>query len=489
MPFHRRRRRLLTRVLQSGLCLCCLAALPVACRRGGAAAGPAAPAGVTVRVDAHRERQRLEGFGASVAFYQNWLVSHPNKEQIYQALFGGLKLDILRLQNAYRPGSGPNFARDEADITRGAAQSLGRPVTILMSSWSPPAALKSNRSEKEGGTLARENGDFAYSKFARHWRDSLIAYEAAGIRPTYISIQNEPDFKAEWESCLFGPSETGGQAGYGRALDAVYNAVQTLPQPPRLVGPETLGIDGGNPQRYLPPSNAVRLGKVHAVAHHLYSGGTHQDPDTFVPKLQAIRDAYPEKSRWMTEFGRSDGFQTAWLIHNSLVEEEASAYIYWAGVWPGDDALITIDNPWKRDAWANADGFRLNDRYWALKHYAYFTAPGYRRVAVEGGPEEVKVSAFLSPDRAWLVVVALNTSESHPADVTLDLKGFPRGPASAVHQTVFPPSGGGVEAPFQELGPLGTDNRIVLPPRAAVTIAVGSPGALPTATPDGTIRR
>ena len=45
--------------------------------------------------------QTVIGFGASLAYYENWLNAHPNKSKIYQAIFGELSLDILRVRNAY----------------------------------------------------------------------------------------------------------------------------------------------------------------------------------------------------------------------------------------------------------------------------------------------------------------------------------------------------------------------------------------------------
>ena len=45
-----------------------------------------------------------------------------------------------------------------------------------MSSWAPPAFLKSNGQVGKGGTLIYTNGSFAYTNFAQYWYDSLEAY-------------------------------------------------------------------------------------------------------------------------------------------------------------------------------------------------------------------------------------------------------------------------------------------------------------------------
>jgi glucuronoarabinoxylan endo-1,4-beta-xylanase len=45
--------------------------------------------------------QTVTGFGASLAYYENWLTAHPKKAEIYDAIFKELSLDILRVRNAY----------------------------------------------------------------------------------------------------------------------------------------------------------------------------------------------------------------------------------------------------------------------------------------------------------------------------------------------------------------------------------------------------
>lgn len=391
---------------------------------------------ITATVHMSDLRQRWEGFGAAVAYYQNWVVAHPNKAEIYDALFKGLNLNILRLRNIYQPGANNDFAKADVEVVRGAEQAHGQPITIVMSSWSPPAALKSNRSEKQGGTLAKINGEFDYAGFGRYWHDSLVAYRKIGISPAWISIQNEPDWKADWESCLFQPEQQGGdKAVYGEALGAVETALKTLPEPPALMGPETLGIGGGNPEHYLPPTNAARLARVGALAHHLYSGGTHKEPDSFIPRMRALRQSYPDKLRFQTEFGRSDGFQTAWIIHNSLTEEEAHAYVYWAAAWPGPDCLITLDNPWKQSEWKNPKGFLLTDRYYGLQHYSAFIEKGYQRVQCSAEDTALRISAFLSPDRSRLVIVALNTATDHTVDLSVEMPGFSRDSTVTLYRT------------------------------------------------------
>ncbi len=80
-----------------------------------------------------------------------------------------------------------------AAVVAGARAALGHDPLILMSSWSPPPSMKSVASFV-GGTLGQSGGAYRYADFGQWWRSALDAYAAAGVVPTFVSIQNEPDF-------------------------------------------------------------------------------------------------------------------------------------------------------------------------------------------------------------------------------------------------------------------------------------------------------
>ena len=156
-------------------------------------------------IKANENHQTMVGFGAAIAWYDDQLTSHPQKDEIYNLIFDDLGLDILRIRNVYR-NNPDDFAPTFAEIVS-KMKSLSPNAKILISSWSPPANLKSNNDVENGGTLIKQNGKYVYGAFAQYWVDAINAYRTSGINPDYITIQNEPDFSATWESCLFNPSE------------------------------------------------------------------------------------------------------------------------------------------------------------------------------------------------------------------------------------------------------------------------------------------
>jgi glucuronoarabinoxylan endo-1,4-beta-xylanase len=435
---------------------------------GSAHAGKKAVSGT---IDTSKLHQQIAGFGGSEAFYQGWLARHPHSKEIYDALFGpvnGLQIDFLRLQDKYRGSDKPDFDPDTLAIVKGANALRSSPVTIVMSSWTPPAALKNNHDEKNGGTLRKIDGKYDYAGFANYWKDSVIAYRSIGIDPTYVSIQNEPDMTTDYESCRFNPTEAPYKgdsfAGYDKAVDAVYTAFQQLPSPPHMIGPETIGIGYGNVQAFIQAQNPK---EIFAVAHHLYTGGDKAVPDSYIPAMQAIDSENPGRLKFQTEYYTKGGFDTVLMIHDSLVVEQVSMYLYWPLTWPGmESTLLSIENPADPSKWKTPNGWSYTDGYYALKQYSYFIHAGYRRVDASTNNDEVKLSAYLSPKKDKLVVVAINTADK-PTAVKLKLGEFDHG-TSVVYRTTFPDS----SERFANLGALAADNTVALPPHSVATVEI-----------------
>jgi O-glycosyl hydrolase len=383
-------------------------------------------------IDMMSEKQEIQGFGAAGAYYMNWLCSHPQKKEIYAAIFGGLGLDILRIRNTY--GISADFAGDMArlqEVTGAAQASLGRRVRLMNSSWSPPALLKSNGTTGNGGTLSRNSlGAYRYADFAGWWADSLLAYRQQGIVFDYISIQNEPDYAAVYDSCRFDPTENANFAGYHQALAAVKAAlVYRVPDPPKLLGPETLSLSSAG--NYL--SAITNSSLLYGHAHHLYGPGSFDQPDGVLLAMRNYAAAYGTKPIFQTEYARlagGDGFRGALNlarhIHNSLVENQAAAYIHWSLFWAPNTngsegyALVQLDNPWT----TTSPSFKINPQYYAFRQYSKFIHTGWRRVGAVSGMSAVRVSAFRDSTTSMVSVVLINDSTATATGFAVNVPGF-----------------------------------------------------------------
>ena len=429
-------------------------------------------------IDVNTTYQTLEGFGASTAWYTNFLVDHPHKAEIYELIFNGLGLDIIRFRNTYGNREGASFAPDEPEIVQEAARSLGHPIKVLISSWTPPSNLKVN-GVLNGGTLVKVNNNFDYAGFADYWYNSINAYINKGITPDYISIQNEPDYEnTGWETCIFKATEDSNYPGYGKALDAVYNRIQSLPTKPKILGPEVTGLGSNLVQNYCTNMN---LSQVYGICHHLYNGGDPNNPDSFNSNLQNVaRSYYPDKPLFQTEYDQGTPFTTGQLIINSLVHENVSGYFFWDLIWANEQRpLVALENPYDTNGWTTTKGYIVSDFYYVFKHFCKYTDPGYQRVAITTDNSNIKSVAFIAPDKKQLTVILLNNSSSQNS-VELNLNGYPVA-SSAIYRTVP----GGSEK-FSNVGALGANNILTLPAQSIATVVISSSGSIPTPTPTAT---
>ena len=456
-----------------------LCAALATCSCGGIAEEPT---NVSVAIDTAVPHQALVGFGAATA-YQAYLLS-GRTDDIYQVLFVDSGLDILRLGNWYQnqPSTNTNPTTPFSDsptvqiVQKATAARGGTPPKILMSAWSPPAYLKSNGMTRPpygsggtatAGTLVQNGGAYAYADYADWWVRSLQAYAAQGVVPDYISIQNEPDFYTRgWETCLFGASEGASMegitvAGYGQALDAVYGAIQasTLASRPVLVGPETTGFLDNVVQKYLAGLNLAELG---GIAHHLYgSTEDNPNPDWFNDSMGSVGKAAAAAGlpTFMTEYSpyAPTMFETAWLMNNALTVENVSAYIYWELIWSPKPptGLVTVAS---QDP---SSPYTINDTYYALKHFARWTDPGWVRVDAKSSLSAVRASAFVSPDGASLTLVLLNTGAKDHL-VAVSPGAFPFG-SLAIYRS------SGSNERTASVAP-ETDGNVLLPSRSIATL-------------------
>jgi glucuronoarabinoxylan endo-1,4-beta-xylanase len=387
-------------------------------------------------IDPTETRQIVTGFGAALAYYENWLNAHPRKSEVYELIFGELSLDVLRVRNAY--GYDPDMVGRVKEYMNAAEASLGHPIQLLATSWAPVDSLKNTGDRKNGGTLryTTESGGvvFDYAGFASWWKGSLEEYAANGIMPDYISIQNEPGWLASYESCLFNPRETINAsdtiAGYNKALDAVYDTLSGMVDRPLILGPEVLGIGYNKVQSY---TNALDLSKLDGIVHHLYHGVDEDDPwdsETFTE----VGGFHPEVPHFQTEYSRGDWFSLAGLIYKSFQDEEVEAYLYWDLIWGEKNGLVTLEHPWDQSRWTDPKGYIINREYYAFKQFSAFIHPGWKRIETLVEGEDLKLLTFVSPDMDSMSCVAINCSESENRSVHVDIPGY-RIYESAVYST------------------------------------------------------
>lgn len=400
---------------------------------------------VTLSYDGTTTYQTIDGIGASIVYFGNWITFHPNKGEIFDLLFTELKPSVLRIRNHYNSenefqNSEELMSTDE-EIVKAAQARLGNSIEVMMSSWSPPAELKKNEALKQGADKTQNTlkkwagGWFYYNRFAKHWADSLSAYSARGIVPKWISPQNEPDFSTEnFESCLFGEEESSDYPSYFTAFIRVARRMWWLNIDTTVIGPESSGYDS-----FLEDSSVGTW--MQTVANHLYKAGDNYKEPGFYTNLEshlrngrAAAEARGVSKIYMTEFANlvphelEDPLDFARVVHMTLTLGNAAMYLNWDLMWGAgfdEGSLTLVENPFDTASWTTTAGYYTTGTFWWFSHFSRYIRPGSVRVecSLTGDTDDV-LSLCFKGDGASFVVIVMNLSES---EVSLDLQGLPSG--------------------------------------------------------------
>lgn len=378
-----------------------------------------------ISVNLSESFQEMIGFGGALSWYSDRVMSSSKKNEIADLIFNDLGADIIRLKTWYYPDNYPDVTSTTSmsddnskamwDVTNQLHQlaKAGDPgVKILLSSWGPPAALKSNDKTREG-TLKKDANGFMYDAFADYWEDLL---DHLPFNPEYLSIQNEPTYaNPGWTTCQWAATETATLPGYDIAFDKVYEKLQGRTSPPMMIGPESQDV----------PTFAafaqILKNKPHAelFAYHPYNinAGTAGSQIESSLKSIASHDARPNI---MTEYSDNlTWFNTAVFIHNTLVHANSSGYIYWKLVWAqpaggSDDAgMVSINS---------SGDYTVTPFYYLIKHFAKHIDAGYKRVAVTSSKPTLDITAFVNPAQTQVTVVVINNT-SNSAELELEVAG------------------------------------------------------------------
>jgi glucuronoarabinoxylan endo-1,4-beta-xylanase len=338
-------------------------------------------------VDWHDVHQRIDGFGGGVVFLNPSSldpVASTNMDTLYGTNNGQLGLTLLRV----RIDPTTNWGNALLDAQKAVAHGAG----VLATPWTPPAWMKDNDALTNGGSVFPTN----YAAHASYLKSfaSYMATNGAPLRA--ISIQNEPDFTATYESCRFDSSQF--VAYFHTNLGTFTNL--------NIVMPES---DVFNQSLSDPTLNdAAAVTNISIVAGHLYGNGN--AGATIVDYPNAHNKGKPT---WMTEFLVNDqtigtAITTAQQIHDCLTVGNMSAYIWWKCI--GDaNGLI------------NASGV-AQYRGFVMAQFSRFVRPGYYRIGVTS--DITSVTAYQNTNSGSFAIVAINTNATGAVDETFTLTNF-----------------------------------------------------------------
>jgi O-glycosyl hydrolase len=371
-----------------------------------------------VRLDPAQRFQTIEGIGGSAANESELRrMAEPARSEVMDLVFGDLEPSVVRVKP--RPAIEP--ANDDADPATKDPAGFVRPddhlwqldeitargAPLLVGAlWTPPAWMKTNQQETQGGSLlpgmAPELAEFfsAYLDFVA----------AAGHRLDALSIQNEPEAAAPWDSNVYDP------ASYGATLETVAQRLAADGHDVALVAPDNAVLSFTLLYLSFVTSQPTASQRLAAIAFHLYQYG-YYDFAQHAAALDALAAAAPPGlPLWMTEYSNTsgigygtweEGLAQAKLVHGALVRG-VSTYVMWNLYRPGGpgEALVVIPTQPGQSA------YTVTPKYWTLRQFTKWVRPGAVRIGAHSDDPLVLVSAYRDEAAARTVAVLINDADA-----------------------------------------------------------------------------
>ena len=356
----------------------------------------------TVRINAQTKYQHITGFGGFVCSPQ-FTYNHMSTAEI-KKVWGETSTVGCNIMRLYIPIGKNSWGQSLA--TAKLAKQMG--LIVFASPWGQPAEWKTNgtsnakNSDGTQGYLKKEN----WADYAQYLEDYVQYLRKNGVELDAISIQNEPDWPAEYAGCLWSATDIASFVKtYGRTISC------------KIMAPETLAVSD---------SYANALNKTDILPCFDIYGG-HQ--------YGGIQSAYKNlaakgKEIWMTEYlinwneGQSSSrnfdftkdFFNFFRAINTCMLGNFNAWIHYAA---------------KRYYGMMGDGQNgagssgtITKRGYVMAHFARFVT-GMDRIGAtfDGGLEG---SAYQSQSGDTVAVVMANATDKD-VELTLDLPFYTKG--------------------------------------------------------------
>lgn len=320
----------------------------------------------TVTVNLSGTEQIIDGFGGSTAW------SGALTDGQADAIFGNtntsqMGLSICRL----RIDPGKNWVDEQSNAQKANA----RGAMVFASPWTPPISMKTNDSTAHGELITAKYNDFAL--YLKSFGDYI---KTAGVTLTAISLENEPDWKPDYESCSWTSTEVEKFAKENApAIGYPFMIAESFYFNPAMTDP-TL-------------NDSAACANVSYIGGHLYGA-------TPFKYTNAINHS---KKIWMTEHyydNANNDITIALKVAkeiNDCMCNNMNAYVWWWMLPLNGSKCNLIDS-------YNA----LTKNGCAIAQFAKWIRPGYKRIDATPNPyTSIYFSAYTNGTK--IVIVAVNT--------------------------------------------------------------------------------
>jgi len=436
-----------------------------------------------VKIGYNDLKQEIDGFGGSNAWTR--LPRYPNTaKELVKLLFSkteGMGFSILRNRIPFResvPGDDHNHfdgfltrnddytysytvnadgtktfnldwsswdlhsTKELIDLIKGLENSGPEKLVVMSVPWSPPNNRVTRWKEDITGVSSRTNYAMNWGRpeiwgrlkraYYNDYADLLADYVSnfeknMGAPLSILSVQNEPNWKADWECCYWNGTDL---------RDFIKILGQRFPAKGITFGEGGISImmpefenfninfnDMIKPSIDDPQSEKL----ITHIALHQYNAqndGSSRAGAREFPEITATGKRF-----WQTEVsgsgsavpkgtGIANALFYARMVHWDLTFTQTNAFLYWwlwtssgTSEYPG--ALVFIDD----------DEIKPAHRLYAMGQYSRFIRPTWIRIGCEYDQlAGVYISAYRSKDTGEIAIVAINETIT-PASVSFDLDG------------------------------------------------------------------
>jgi glucuronoarabinoxylan endo-1,4-beta-xylanase len=317
------------------------------------------------KIDMNAVQQTIKGFGGATVFRPD--LSDADVNTLFGNANNQLGLSILRIR--VNPYGNTQWAAELSNAKR--AKALG--ALIMATPWSPPASMKTNNNTT-GGRLSTSS----YADYAAYLKSFADYMSTNGAELYALSIQNEPDYQVNYESCDYYAQEM---------INFIKNNTFDWGNT-KLMAPESF-------QFRLPLSDSIlndagAAAKVGIIGGHIYGGGL-KKYDLAINKGKEV---------WMTEHldtltTWSAVMGTAKEIHDCMAVANYNAYVWWYA---------------KRFYGPIDEGGQITKRGCVMAQFSKYIRQGYQRIDAASPYTDVYVSAYKGSGK--VVVVAVNSANT-----------------------------------------------------------------------------
>jgi O-glycosyl hydrolase len=389
------------------------------------------PPPLVVEVNPAQRFQQIRGFGASGAWWPNYVAEFPEKsrDRLLRLLFTDAGADMTIYRYNLPAGAGEDVT---APLRRTAAvetapgvydfeqdwkarrilrevRALGVEQFVLFAKSPPPRLLRNGMVSGGDHGLSNLRPD-AREEFANYLLDLTEHYTKEFDLPRVVlSPINEPQWhwgrdRRHQEGCYYTPEETAAmlrtliEANLKRGLDI------------EIEGPESGEWKNANYDlaRTLFSDPVIRENLRTFAVHSYWSSP--QDRRRFVAWFH---QQYPDKALAMTEYcqmehghdlGIGGGLHMARVMHEDLVVANVETWQWWLCIFTGGykDALIYAHPRTQR--------IEPTKRLWTMGNFSRFIRPGATRIAARSDGD-LLVSAYLSKEEDQVAIVIINNGE------------------------------------------------------------------------------